>query len=61
MTDGDLAFTAKASNELTILRSRHRSSTNHGGGMRTNIVAEKRTKSVADYKSSSLFYIALTT
>jgi hypothetical protein len=50
MTDGDVAFTAKAPNELTILRSRHHSSTNHGHGMRTNIVAKKRAKSVGDYR-----------
>ena len=59
MTDGDVVFTAKASKELTILRSRHRSSTNHGGDMRTNIVAEKRTKSVADYMDTPDVFVIL--
>ena len=46
MTNEQVAFTAKASNEPTILRSRHHSSTNYGGGMRT--------KSVADYTLTSI-------
>ena len=50
MMNEQVAFTAKTSKEPTILRSWHRLSTNHGDAMRTNIVAEKRTKSVADYR-----------
>ena len=59
MTDEQVAFTAKTSKEPTIPRSRHRSSMNYGGGMRTNIVAEKRTKSVADYIDTPDVFVIL--